>query len=180
MDKYNRGSRGNDQPIANERIRYNELRVVGDDNEQLGIMSKRDALDLAMQQDKDLVIITEKSSPPVARIVDLNKYNYELKKREKEAAKKARENAIEIKEVKFRPGIGEHDLDIKVKQIAKFIEKGAKVKITVQLRGREITKGNEVKANLVSEFSVRLTGFKYEQVLTQAGNRITGVIIKDV
>ena len=97
MDKYNRGSRGNDQPIANERIRYNELRVVGDDNEQLGIMSKRDALDLAMQQDKDLVIITEKSSPPVARIVDLNKYNYELKKREKEAAKKAREEKLKVK-----------------------------------------------------------------------------------
>ena len=180
MENNNRGSRGSDQPVANERIKFNELRVVSSNNEQLGIMSKRDALDLAMQQNLDLVIITDKSTPPVARIVDLNKYNYELKKREKEAAKKARENAIDIKEVKFRPGIGEHDLDIKVKQITKFIEKGAKVKITVQLRGREITKGNEVKANLVSELSARLTGFKYEQILTQAGNRITGVITKDV
>jgi translation initiation factor IF-3 len=166
--------------IANEKIRYNELRVMSEDNEQLGIMSKRDAIDLARQKDLDVVLITDKSDPPVVKITNLNKYNYELKKREKEAAKNARANAIEIKEVKFRPGIGEHDLDIKIKQIAKFIEKGAKVKITIQLRGREMSKGADTKQHLETEFASRLDGFKYEQPLQQAGNRITGVIIKDV
>ena len=166
--------------VANERIRATTLRVISTDNEQLGIMPKQAALELARKQELDLVIITDKSDPPVAKITNLNKYNYELKKREKEAAKNARANAIEIKEVKFRPGIGEHDLDIKIKQIAKFIEKGAKVKITIQLRGREISKGSDAKQHLEAEIDSRLDGFKYEQPLQQAGNRITGVIIKHV
>lgn len=170
----------NEMIIYNQFIKHKEVRVIDSEGEQIGIMNTNDALTKAYGQGLDLVIITFQSNPPVARIVDLNKYNYELKKREKEAAKNARANAIEIKEVKFRPGIGEHDLEIKAKQISKFLEKGNKVKITIQLRGREISKGNDVISHLSSEISDRVENYKFEQEFKQAGNRIIGVITKDV
>lgn len=169
----------NELTIYNQHIKHKEVRVIDIDGEQLGVMKTEDALNKAYSKELDLVVITFQSSPPVARIVDLNKYNYELKKREKEAAKNARANAIEIKEVKFRPGIGEHDLEIKTKQISKFLEKGNKVKITIQLRGREISKGNDVISHLSTEISNRVENYKFEQEFKQAGNRIIGVITKD-
>ena len=113
MNKFRRNDDMNQNgPITNERIRSNELRITSQDGEQLGIMTKSEALNLARQQDMDLILIVPKAEPPVAKIISLNKYNYELKKREKLQAKNARANAIEIKEVKFRPGIGDHDLQI--------------------------------------------------------------------
>jgi len=102
--------------ISNNDIDSNKLRVIDSDGEQLGVMSKFQALDKAESQELDLVLIVPDAEPPVAKIISLNKYNYELKKREKLQAKNARANAIEIKEVKFRPGIGEHDLQIKMRR----------------------------------------------------------------
>ena len=103
------------QPI-NENIQHNTLRVVGD-NQQFGIVSLDQALELARQHQTDLVVLSEKSDPPVAKLLDANKYFYEQKRREKEAAKKQRENQIIIKEVQFRLGIGDNDFDIKLKNI---------------------------------------------------------------
>ena len=177
MNKFRRNDdRPSPGPIANERIRSNELRVTTHDGEQLGIMPKQDALKLAKQKGMDLVLIVPKADPPVAKIISLNKYNYELKKREKQQAKNARANAIEIKEVKFRPAIGEHDLQIKMKQAQKFIDKGAKVKITIQMRGRENAKAYDVLGHFTSELEENLENFKFEQPLKLAGNRILGVI----
>lgn len=172
-------SKQNELVIYNQYISHKEVRVIDSDGEQLGVMNTKDALNKAYEQNLDLVVITFQSSPPVARIVDVNKYNYELKKRQKDADKKARQSAVEIKEVKIRPGIGDHDLEIKAKQISKFLEKGAKVKVTIQLRGREITKGKEVITQISSELGSRVENYKFEQEFKQAGNRIIGVITKD-
>jgi len=172
-------SKQNESVIYNQNITHKEVRVVNSDGEQLGVMNTKDALSKAYEQGLDLVVITFQSSPPVARIVDLNKYNYELKKRQKDADKKARQSAVEIKEVKIRPGIGDHDLEIKTKQMSKFLEKGSKVKITIPLRGREITKGKEVITQIASEIDDRVENYKFEQEFKQAGNRIIGVITKD-
>ena len=180
MNKFRRNDDSRDDgPIANNRISAHELRVMDQDGEQIGIMSKHDALNLAHDQQLDLVLIVPKAEPPVAKIISLNKYNYELKKREKQQAKNARASAIEIKEVKFRPGIGSHDLQIKMKQAQKFIDGGAKVKITIQMRGRENAKAQDVLGHFIAEINEHLDNFKFEQPLKLAGNRILGVIQKD-
>lgn len=171
--------KSNELMTYNEYIKSPSLRVTDTDGTQLGVMSTEDARKLAYSKNLDLVIITFQSDPPVARIVDVNKYSYEQKKRQKDAEKKARQNVVEIKEVKIRPGIGIHDLEIKLKQVMKFIDTNAKVKITVPLRGREMTKGADVISHLTEQFSAYLSNFKYEQELKQSGNRITGVITKD-
>ena len=177
MNKFRRNDdRPSHGPITNERIRSNELRVTTHNGEALGIMSKQQALDLARKQDMDLILIVPKAEPPVEKIISLNKYNYEIKKREKQQAKNARANAIEIKEVKFRPAISEHDLQIKMKQAQKFINNGAKVKITIQMRGRENAKASDVLGHFIAEINEHLENFKFEQPLKLAGNRILGVI----
>tara|TARA_B100000674_G_C37573953_1_gene793171 strand:- start:166 stop:711 length:546 start_codon:yes stop_codon:yes gene_type:complete len=165
--------------IANHRIRANELRVLSDTGEQLGVMQKNQAQNIANEQQLDLVLIVPNAEPPVAKIISLNKYNYELKKKEKEKAKQARQNSVDTKEVKFRPAIGEHDLKMKTNQIQKFIEKGAKVKVTIQMRGRENSKSKDVLEQFSSQFSEYLSGFKYDAPLKLNGNRIIGVIVKD-
>jgi len=123
------------QPI-NENIKYSTLRVVGD-QEQFGVMSLQQALNIAKQQNTDLVVISEKSDPPVAKLLDANKYFYEQKRKEKEAAKRQRENKIVIKEMQFRLGIDQHDFETKIKNIEKFLSKGNIVKCVIRYRGRE-------------------------------------------
>ena len=177
MNKFSKGARS-EGPIANERILSAELRVSYED-EQLGIMTKDEAIRLAMDKKLDLVLIAPKANPPVAKIVSLNKYNYELKKREKQLAKNARASAIETKEVKFRPAIGEHDLQIKFKQAQKFIDKGSKVKITIQMRGRENSKASDVLSYFRNAVETNLQNYKYDQPLKLAGNRIIGVITRN-
>lgn len=174
MNKF-RTNNSSERPIVNERINAAELRVSFE-NEQLGVMSKDQALSMARDKKLDLVLITPNAKPPVAKIVNLNKYNYELKKREKQQAKNARASAIEIKEVKFRPAIGEHDLQNKMKQAQKFIDKGAKVKITIQMRGRENSKASDVLSYFRNAVETYLENYKYDQPLKLAGNRILGVI----
>lgn len=179
MNKFRRNDDSRtDGPITNNRISASELRVMDQDGEALGIMSKQDALNLANDKQLDLILIVPNAAPPVAKIISLNKYNYELKKREKLQAKNARANAIEIKEVKFRPGIGDHDLQIKMSQAQKFIDKGAKVKITIQMRGRENSKASDVLEYFTTKLNEHLD-CKYEAPLKLAGNRILGVITKN-
>lgn len=178
MNKSNKKD-NNNLIIANTRIRANELRVIGSDGEQIGIMSKDDALQRARSEQLDLVLMVPNATPPVAKIVNLNKYNYELKKREKELAKQARANTIEVKEVKFRPNIGDHDLENKLRQAQKFIDKGAKVKITIQMRGRENSKSSDVMEFFKEKLAENLDAFKFDAPLKLNGNRILGVIVKD-
>ena len=122
--------------MLNEQIRDREVRVVGPDGEQLGIMSSRDAFDMAMDKNLDLVKIAPQAKPPVCKIMDYGKYRFESAKKEKEAKKN--QNIINIKEIRLSPSTDEHDLTTKVNQARKFLEKRDKVKVTVRFRGREV------------------------------------------
>ncbi len=121
----------------NEDIRAREVRVIGSDGEQLGIMSGREAQQLAYEKHLDLVEIAPTAKPPVCRIMDYGKYRYEQQKREKESRKK--QKTFDIKEVKLRPGIEEHDFNVKFKNAVRFLEDGDKVKVTIMFRGRELS-----------------------------------------
>lgn len=121
----------------NEEIRAREVRVIGSDGEQLGIMSGREAQQLAYEKHLDLVEIAPTAKPPVCRIMDYGKYRYEQQKREKESRKK--QKTFDIKEVKLRPGIEEHDFNVKFKNAVRFLEDDDKVKVTIMFRGRELS-----------------------------------------
>lgn len=110
---------------------------MGDAGEQLGIMSPKEALEIAYDRHLDLVEIAPTAKPPVCRIMDYGKYRYEQQKREKEAKKK--QKVFDVKEVKFRPGIEEHDIEVKLKNATRFLNDGDKVKFTIMFRGRELT-----------------------------------------
>ncbi len=120
----------------NEEIRDKEIRVVGSDGSQLGIMSPRDAMKLAAEQNLDLVKIAPQAVPPVCRIMDYGKYRYEQAKREKEARKN--QKTVEVKEVRMSLNIDTHDFDTKANQAKKFLTGGDKVKVSVRFRGREM------------------------------------------
>ena len=122
--------------MINEQIRDKEIRLIGEDGEQLGIMSARDAMKIAREAELDLVKIAPTAKPPVCKIIDYGKYRYELARKEKEAKKKQR--IIEIKEVRLSPNIDVNDLNTKIGSARKFIQKGNKVKVTLRFRGREM------------------------------------------
>ena len=122
--------------MINEQIRDKEIRLIGENGEQLGIMSAREAMKLAEEAELDLVKIAPAAKPPVCKIIDYGKYRYEQARKEKEAKKK--QKTIEIKEVRLSPNIDVNDLNTKVGAARKFIEKGNKVKVTLRFRGREM------------------------------------------
>jgi len=165
--------------VYNHQIKFDTLRVVGSDKTALGIMSKKEAMTLAESENLDLILVVENAEPPVARIVDLNKYKYEQQKNEKEMAKKARAARVDTKEVKFKPNIGEHDMLIKLKHAQEFLDNGAKVKITIQMRGRENSNRDEVFKFFKEAIETHLVNFKYDSHLSLNGNRIIGVLFKD-
>ena len=121
--------------MINEDIRANTLRVIAEDGEQLGIMDRDAALDLAERQNLDLVLISPKADPPVAKILDYGKYRYQQQKREKEAKKK--QHMTQVKEIRLSTFIEEHDIEVKSKTAAKFLKDGDKVKVSLRFRGRE-------------------------------------------
>ena len=122
--------------LVNEQIRDKEIRLIGANGEQLGIMSSKDAQRVANESQLDLVKVAPQAKPPVCRIMDYGKYKYELNKKEREAKKN--QKIITIKEVRLSPKIEEHDLDVKKKNTEKFLKKGDKVKVTIKFRGREV------------------------------------------
>ena len=122
--------------MINEQIRDREIRLIGENGEQLGIMSARDAYKMAQEAALDLVKIAPTAKPPVCKIIDYGKYRYELARKEKEARKK--QKVIDVKEVRLSPNIDTNDLNTKVGAARKFLEKGDKVKVTLRFRGREM------------------------------------------
>lgn len=120
----------------NDRIRCPEVRLIGAEGENVGVVTPERALELAENAGLDLVEISPNAEPPVCKIMDFGKYKYEQQKRESEARKK--QKIIEIKEIKFRPGTDTHDYDVKMRNVFKFLENGDKVKITLRFRGREM------------------------------------------
>ena len=122
--------------MINEQIRDREIRLIGSNGEQLGIMSAREAMKLAEEAELDLVKIAPNAKPPVCKIIDYGKYRYELARKEKEAKKK--QKTVEVKEIRLSPNIDTNDLNTKVNAAKKFLSKGNKVKITLRFRGREM------------------------------------------
>ena len=127
-------------PNINERINYPELRVVDSDGQQLGVIDRIKALEIASKRELDLVLVSEKANPPVCRIMDYGKYKFEQEKKAKEARKKSHQT--EVKEVKMRYKIDKHDYDVRIGQAVRFLKAGDKVKCTVIFRGREIQHSN--------------------------------------
>ncbi|MBQ2466678.1 MAG: translation initiation factor IF-3 [Lachnospiraceae bacterium] len=122
--------------MITEQIRDKEVRLIGSDGEQLGIMSAKEAMKLAEEAELDLVKIAPNAKPPVCKIIDYGKYRYELARKEKEAKKK--QKIVEVKEIRLSPNIEENDLNTKMNNARKFLTKGNKVKITLRFRGREM------------------------------------------
>lgn len=136
----------------NEEIVAKEMRLVDDANNQLGIVSRQEALRIAEERRLDLVEIAPRANPPVCRLMDYGKYKYEQSKKEKEAKKK--QKIIQVKEVKLRPNIEEHDYQVKLRSAMKFLQSGNKVKATIMFRGREIVhapKGKEILSRIAKE-----------------------------
>ncbi|WP_422029775.1 translation initiation factor IF-3 [Roseovarius sp.] len=123
-------------PRVNDKIRAPEIRLIGPEGENIGVVTPEKAMDLAYEAELDLVEISPNATPPVCKIMDYGKYKYEQQKRESEARKK--QKVIEVKEVKFRPNTDTHDYDVKMRNVVKFLEHGDKVKVTLRFRGREM------------------------------------------
>ena len=123
-------------PRVNDRIRAPEIRLIGADGENVGVVTPFRAMQMAEEAGLDLVEISPNAEPPVCKIMDFGKYKYETQKREAEARKK--QHIIEIKEIKFRPGTDTHDYDVKMRSVLKFLDEGDKVKVTLRFRGREM------------------------------------------
>ena len=164
----------------NEEIRAREVRLVGEESEQLGIMSLRDALQVAMERNVDLVEIAPTAKPPVCKLMDYGKYKYEQAKRDKEARKKHK--TTEIKEVKLRPNIEDHDFETKARNAQRFLNDGDKVKVTIMFRGREITHpdlgrtlclrlAEFLKAEAVIEREPKLEGRNMVMILASANKQ---------
>ena len=139
--------------MINEQIRDKEVRLIGEDGEQLGVMPARDALQMAKDAELDLVKIAPTAKPPVCKIIDYGKYRYELARKEKEAKKK--QKTVEVKEVRLSPNIDTNDLNTKVNNAKKFIGKGNKVKVTLRFRGREMAHVQSSK-HILDDFAALL------------------------
>ena len=140
--------------MINEQIRDREIRLIGEDGEQLGIMSARDAMKLAREANLDLFKIAPTAKPPVCKIIDYGKYRYEQARREKEARKK--QKTIEVKEIRLSPNIDTNDLNTKVNQARKFVSGGNKVKVAVRFRGRELAH-TAVGKTILEDFAQKLS-----------------------
>jgi translation initiation factor IF-3 len=123
-------------PRINDRIRATEIRLIGADGENVGVVTPARAMEMAEEAGLDLVEISPNATPPVCKIMDFGKFKYETQKKEAEARKK--QKIIEVKEVKFRPNTDIHDYDVKMRNVMRFLENGDKVKVTLRFRGREM------------------------------------------
>jgi len=154
-----------DIPMINERIRFEKLQLITDEGENKGIVERQEALSLARERGLDLVLIAERGGEgvPVAKIVDYGKLQYERKKQQADAKKK--QHVVQVKEVKFRPKIGEHDFDTKVNKALAFLRSGKRVKFTLTFRGREMA----MKRERGTEFFERLSAVLAE---SDVGSRL--------
>ena len=126
----------NDGPRVNREIDVRSIRLVGADGEMIGVVTLREGLTMAEEAGLDLVEVSPNADPPVCKILDFGKFKYEAQKKKNEARKK--QKVIEVKEIKLRPNIDEHDYDVKMRSMKKFLEEGDKVKVTLRFRGREL------------------------------------------
>jgi translation initiation factor IF-3 len=161
-------------PKHNQFIDVPKVRVIGAEGENLGVLYTREARILAEEAGLDLVEISPNADPPVCKILDLGKYKYELQK--KQAAARKNQKVQEIKEIKLRPGIDDHDYDVKLKAVERFIAEGDKVKVTLRFRGREIAH-NEYGLRVLQRLAEDAAGYaKVEQYPKMEGKQMLMVI----
>ena len=170
----NRFNSSRQGPAINDRINAKSVRVISEKGEMVGVLETREAIKMAFDQGLDLVQVSPNASPPVCKIIDYGKYKYQLQKKQAEAKKK--QKTFEVKEVKLRPGIEDHDYEVKLKSIQRFLSEGDKVKITLRFKGREMAyqpRGMEVLKKLESEIE---SVAKIEQAPTLEGKQMIMVV----
>jgi len=175
---FERGPRRDDRTRVNERIRVREVRVIDEDGTQLGIMPPPQALAIARQKGLDLVEIAATANPPVCRIMDFGRYQYQEQKRARSAKK--HQKVIEVKEIKFRPKVDEHDYQFKKKHIERFLSDGDKVKATIFFRGREMAHpeiGRRILERLIDELAEVAVA---ESTPRQEGNQMHTILSQKV
>ena len=162
--------------MINEQIRDKEIRLIGEDGEQLVIMSTREAMKLAAEAELDLVKIAPTAKPPVCKIIDYGKYKYELTRKEKEAKKK--QKTVDVKEVRLSPNIDTNDLNTKVNNAKKFIQKGNKVKVTLRFRGREMAHMQTSK-HILDDFADMLKDIAVVEKPTKLEGRSISMVLTE-
>lgn len=162
--------------MINEQIRDREVRLVGADGEQLGIVSAREAQKIADDAGLDLVKIAPNAKPPVCKIIDYGKYRYELARKEKDARKK--QKTIELKEIRLSPNIDKNDLNTKMNAARKFLEKGNKVKITLRFRGREMAHMNQSR-HILDDIAENLSDVAVVEKAPKVEGRSIGMVLTE-
>jgi len=153
--------------LINEEIQENEVRLISEEGEQLGVMPSEQALEIAYQRELDLVLISPQAKPPVCRIMDYGKFRFEQSKKEKEARKNQR--IIEVKEIRMSPGIGDNDFNTKLKNGQKFLQEGDRLKVTIRFRGREMA-----HTNIGEQLLVRFGGDCAELATVEKNPKLDG------
>ena len=162
--------------MINEQIRDKEIRLVGSDGEQLGIMSSREAQKIADEAGLDLVKIAPNAKPPVCKVIDYGKYRYEMARKEKDAKKK--QKIVELKEIRLSPNIHVNDLNTKMSAARKFLAKGNKVKITLRFRGREMAHMNSSK-HILDDFAENLADVAVVEKAPKVEGRSIGMVLAE-
>ncbi len=162
--------------MINEQIKDKEVRLIGQDGEQLGIMSAREAMKIAVEAELDLVKIAPMAKPPVCKIIDYGKYKYELVRKEKEAKKK--QKTVEVKEIRLSPNIESNDLNTKINAAKKFITKGNKVKITLRFRGREMAHIHNSK-HILDDFAEELSDIAMVEKAPKLEGRSMSIVLAE-
>ena len=162
--------------MINEQIRDKEVRLIGADGEQLGIVSSREAQKIADEAGLDLVKIAPNAKPPVCKVIDYGKYRYELARKEKDAKKK--QKTVELKEIRLSPNIEANDLNTKTNAARKFLAKGNKVKITLRFRGREMAHMNSSK-HILDDFAEALSDIAVVEKAPKIEGRSIGMVLAE-
>ncbi len=162
--------------MINEQIRDKEVRLIGENGEQLGIFSSKEAQKMADDAGLDLVKIAPTAKPPVCKIVDYNKFKYEQARKEKEAKKK--QKTVELKEIRLSPNIDTNDLNTKMNAAKKFLSKGNRVKVTLRFRGREMAHMNQSK-HILDDFAEQLADIAVVEKAPKVEGRSIGMVLAE-
>lgn len=164
------------KPPANDRITAPEVRLIGSDGSQRGVMSTQDAIAAALEEGSDLVMVAEKANPPVVRILDLGKHMYE--KRKKDAKQKAKSKGKDIKGVRMSFKMDDHDWQVRLSQAERFLDAGHKVKLEVKLRGRERQKADLVEERMKQFIQEIPGGAHQEDRISRSGNGLSVLLFR--
>ena len=156
--------------LVNEEIKFSQVQVIDENGEKLGKMPTNQAVQMAYEKGKDLVLVSPNQENPVCKILDYSKYKFEMAKRAKEARKK--QKTIEIKEIRLSPNIDKHDLEVKAKNANKFLDAGNKVKIAMRFRGRELNFINQGKEIMI-QFKDMLDNCQIDKEAKMEGKNLT-------